>query len=1241
MSGSRKPRPVSFTNEGGRIGAQIGQNNVNGDFIVQYDKDPLKQLPYAVEAPFNSYTKRHEPTCLPDTRVDLLHRIHSWVDGQDERTIFWLNGFAGTGKSTVARTVAEKQSQRGCLGASFFFSRGGGDVGHAGKFVASLACQLASNIPTLHQHICDAIRGYSDIASRSLREQWHQLVLRPLSKLDSPSCEKCYVLVVDALDECADEADIRIILHLLSEVRSLQRVRLRVFLTSRPEIPIRHGFCQIPDEHQYFILQNVSPSIIDHDITVFLKHNLKAIRQERSLAADWPGEDVVRKLVKIACGLFIWAATACRFIREGKRFAATRLNTILKRSGDTLTEPEKHLDEIYTTVLSQSVSSEYSDEEKEESFNMLRQILGSLVVLISPLSAHSLHKLLHVAKDDINQTLEDLHSVVDIPKDHMQPLRLHHPSFRDYLLSRDRCKDLSFWVDEMQAHRILVDSCLRLLSTYLKQDICELNAPGMLAAKVKSSRIEQFISPELQYACRYWVEHLQKSRAHLRDEDEIHVFLKEHLLHWLEVLGWMGKVSQGIHAVMVLESTAAKHECPRLSQYAQDARRFVLSSRQTIEQAPLQIYSSALVFAPTMSIIREQFRDCIPRWVQRLPRVQNNWSAVMQTLEGHSDSVSVIAFSRDGKLLASASCETVRVWDTATGALMKTFQCNSVHIRVIAFSPDGKLLASAQEDMAVKLWNTDTGAVLQTLKDHSSYVDAIAFSPDSKLLASASDDKTVKLWDTWSGALLQTLEGHSGSVMAVTFSLDGKLLASVDGETIKLWNTGTETVLQRHYNWGLVHTMAFSADGKLLIGKLDRKEVVLWDTSTGVLLQRLIGHSNSVSDVVVSPDGALLASASNDRTIKLWDAGTGAVLQTLEGHSRLVNAVAFSPDGRLLASASDDKTVKLWDIGMRAVWQTFEGHSHAVNTLAFSPDGKLLASASYDQTVKLWDVGTGVVLQTLADHSGSFTQSNIELRFALCVHIVVFSPNGRLLAIASNDSIIRLRDASSGVVLKTLEGHTGHIDTVAFSPNGKLLVSVSWKQTVLWDVATGAALQTREGYSGSFEAVAFSPDGKLLALPSIENTVKMWDVGTGALLRTLKGHSDSVRAIAFSPDGRLLASASWDRTIMLWGSAFGVVLQMFEVDAIIESLSFSYDGRFLETEVGLLPTLPASLAVGGIISLRNLPRGIFVKEQWVTRGTESLLWLPPEYRPSCTAFHRNVVALGLPAGRVVFMEFAR
>jgi hypothetical protein len=424
-------------------------------------------------------------------------------------------------------------------------------VSHAGKFFTSLAVQLAYAVPSLQTHIRGAVSERRDIANLSLLDQWRQLVLNPLSRLEK-SRQSC-VLVIDALDECEGDNDVRTVLKLLAEARSLETLRLRIFLTSRPEIPIRHGLQSIPQaEHQDFILQNIPPAIINHDISLFLEYNLGTIRQEWSLGADWPGEVVLKQLVLHACGLFIWAATTCRFIREGKRFARTRLDTILKASSSAVTAPEKHLNEIYLAVLKHSISSEYSDEEKEYVWNMLKYTLGSIVVSLLPLSTSSLSRILNLPREVVDGTFEDLYAILDIPEDPTRPLHLHHPSFRDFLLNKDRCGD--FWVDEKEAHRILAAGCIQLMSQTLKKDICEMHAPGSQASQVKSSLIENYLPPEVQYACLYWVQHLQRSVSQVHDGDEAHRFLQAHLLHWLEALGWMDKTSEGIQAILSLEA---------------------------------------------------------------------------------------------------------------------------------------------------------------------------------------------------------------------------------------------------------------------------------------------------------------------------------------------------------------------------------------------------------------------------------------------------------------------------------------------------------------------------------------------------------------------------------------------------------------------------------------------------------------------------------------------------------------
>lgn len=432
-------------------------------------------------------------------------------------------------------------------------------MNHARKFVTTIAVQLADNVPSLKPHICHIVANRSNIASLSLQDQWRQLILSPLSKLEG-NLYQPYTLVIDALDECENGNEIQIILTLLLEAASLETHRLRILLTSRPEISIQRGFPKTPEAKYYnFVLHNMSPPLVDHDIDVFLRDKLEKIGKE-SYLDGWPEDEAIKNLVHRASGLFIWAATACRFISEGERYAPKRLDTILKGNSSAATAPEKHLNEIYITVLKQSTPSNYTDEEKEESFATLRHVLGSVVVLLSPLAAHSLSRLLDFPKGKFDQSLKGLHAILDVPEDQTHPLRLHHPSFRDFLLSAQRCCDPHFWVEQKNAHKVLANHCIQLMSQKLRtKNLYGLRDPGPISSQIPSEELARCLPPELQYACEYWVSHLQRSEVEVNDKQclddggPIHIFMQQYFLYWLEALSLAGKLSEGIHAIRFLE----------------------------------------------------------------------------------------------------------------------------------------------------------------------------------------------------------------------------------------------------------------------------------------------------------------------------------------------------------------------------------------------------------------------------------------------------------------------------------------------------------------------------------------------------------------------------------------------------------------------------------------------------------------------------------------------------------------
>ena len=453
---------------------------------------------------------------------------------------------AGTGKSTIARTIAhEYYYNQKRLGASFFFSRGTEDRSHAGKFFTTIAVQLAYISPALKEHICRAVAEHNNIANQSFRDQWKHLIVQPLSIWMTASSQLPLILVIDALDECDSDQDVQGILQLFAETELSGPTQLRIFLTSRPETPIRLGFRKIARIlHHDLVLTNVPRKIIDHDITIYFWEELK----DMELSAQ-----IIGCLVDKACGLFIWAATACRYVKAGKRVANDRLSLVLK-GGKGGNNPEKELDEIYTKILSDSISGDYDEEEKEKLFDLFRRIVGVIVILFNPLSTEALSKLLDIARHDIKQTLDDLYSVLEVPESQAYAIRLLHPSFRDFLLVQERCQDPQLRVDEKEAHGVLADSCLRVMSDKLERDICGLGVPGALARDVQGDRIKQCLPAELQYACQYWVQHLQRSKTQLLNNEQVHVFLREHLLHWLEALSLIGKTSEGVLALISLDS---------------------------------------------------------------------------------------------------------------------------------------------------------------------------------------------------------------------------------------------------------------------------------------------------------------------------------------------------------------------------------------------------------------------------------------------------------------------------------------------------------------------------------------------------------------------------------------------------------------------------------------------------------------------------------------------------------------
>ncbi|CAE6472679.1 unnamed protein product [Rhizoctonia solani] len=1204
--------------------------------------------------------------CTEGTRINVLAQMREWATSRNSEGVYWINGMAGTGKTTIAYSLCQQldTGESRLLCASFFCSRLLPECRSVGRIIPSIAYQIAQCSRPFRYALSKAIEQNPDAHTRSAGLQFDLLIVQPLS--DTRVMEAFptnMIVVIDALDECEDTKSTQQILEVL--LTKSKGLPIKFAVSSRPEAAIRH---QMEKNGTWgdarVVLHELDTGEVQTDIKTYLKAELAPIK---------PSDMEVKKLAERAGVLFIYAAIVIRYVGydDFGRNPRARLSAVLGMSGKQGTAQTEEIDQLYGAILEAAISDRRLEPTERDDMKL---VLHTLVCAQAPLTVNTVNGLLKLNDvGRIHAALRPLWSVLHVMGPEMTVTTLH-ASFPDYLTNPERSGNTPWHCDAATHHGLLAQRSFECIRDTVPQfNICRLDSSYLYDSEVEDldARAERYIPLELRYACQYWSAHLDASDCGLLSLLER--FLTKQLLLWLEVMNLTKCIATTPDNLTTAKKWAAKHGATReLTELMQDAWRFA----QTVVLSPISrstphIYVSMLPFLSSASPLRKHYAPRLQGMIEadgtalvRRNTLLAQWYLADSScaacspdgtlvaiapayLKGHisitdpssgrqvralfhkdEDAIYCLAFCPDATRVASGTSRgVIHVWEIGSGQLVvEALECHQDRITSITFSHDGAHIISGSGDCTIRVWDAYSGqSVFTPLVGHTDGVTSVAISPDDTKIVSGDSDGTICVWDMKSGRLvLHPITGHTDFVRSVAFSPNNSFIVSFsEDKTVRVWDSRTGQSLLPPFSHDSVHSIAISPDSTHIAAGLEGTIQIREVTSDKAMSELLVDGKSGVSMLAYSSDGTRLISYSRiGKLLSLFDAqSANSTAHSLLGHTDWVHSIDISPDGKRIVSGSHDMAICVWDsITGQQVLGPLTKHTGWVLIVRYSPVGDRFLSCSKDGTLRQWDAQTGEYLEVTDPIVATTTYYRLLYRTSFLS--AVYSPDGNQIATLSNKGDVCLWRSRTGErILGHMNGEGKGI-AIQFSNDGAALLT-GWSDGAvrIWDVQSGQLVSSTRSQAGlALRALAFSPDCMHNAVVGSSDrdgvTIYQRITQTGECTSwSCKGNTSGISSIRFSHDGSRIMSASDNRVVYIWDAQTGdsIFGPLKGHTDYVTSFAYSPDGTYVASA-----SFDKSIRIWDAsmqLDSSRLIEWVLDKDGWVVdEQSRRLLWVPVDLR---------------------------